>query len=227
VYFVKTYLHYKRDLVGEKILITAGATRENIDPMRFITNSSSGKMGLALIRAAFIRGADVQLISGNLTEQVPFYMQNTFCKNAEEMFQAAIREFPKNKIIIKTAAVSDFTPQNPAAQKIKKGENLKLDLKRTKDILSKLGKMKIENQILVGFAAESENVIENALKKLVEKNLDFIVANDLKVAGKDETSVYFIGQNSKEKIEGDKFFAAHKILDLIRNNSEQLRTKTN
>jgi len=218
VYFVKTYLHFKKDLKGKNILVTAGATRENIDPMRFITNFSSGKMGLALARAAQIRGADIQLISGNLTEQVPFYINNIFCRNAEEMFRATIREFPKNNITIKTAAVSDYTPVNSSEKKIKKSENLKLELKRTKDILSELGKIKAKEQILVGFAAESENIIENARQKLEKKNLDFIVANDLKVAGKDDTSVFFIGKDIEEKISGDKFSVAHKILDLIFNN---------
>ena len=225
VYFVKTFLNHKKDLIGKKIMVTAGATRENIDPMRFITNFSSGKMGLALARAAFIRGADVQLISGNLTEQVPFYINNISCKNAEEMFQATIREFPENQIILKTAAVSDFTPANPSKQKIKKGEDLKLDLKRTKDILSELGKIKTKEQILVGFAAESENIIKNARQKLQKKNLDFIVANDLKVAEKDETSAFFRGKNIEEKISGNKFFVAHKILDLILKNQQRIHLR--
>jgi len=141
------------------------------------------------------------------------------------MFQATIREFPENQIILKTAAVSDFTPANPSKQKIKKGEDLKLDLKRTKDILSELGKIKTKEQILVGFAAESENIIKNARQKLQKKNLDFIVANDLKVAGKDETSAFFRGKNIEEKISGNKFFVAHKILDLILKNQQRIHLR--
>ncbi|MBC8384637.1 MAG: bifunctional phosphopantothenoylcysteine decarboxylase/phosphopantothenate--cysteine ligase CoaBC [Candidatus Cloacimonetes bacterium] len=215
VYYVKTFLNYEKDLKDNSILITAGATRENIDPMRFITNYSSGKMGLALARASVIRGAKVMLVSANLTEQVPFYIDNISCRNADEMYREVIREFPKNRITIKTAAVSDYTPTNPSDQKIQKGDDLILELRRTIDILSEIGKLKTDDQILIGFAAESQDIKENALLKLQKKNLDFIVANDLNVAGKDQTSVFFLGKNCEEKIVGDKFFAAHKILDLI------------
>ncbi len=215
VYFTKSYLFYKKDLVKKRILITAGATRENIDPMRFITNFSSGKMGLALARAAHIRGADVTLISGNLDVEIPYYLNNKKTSTAEEMFKFTVSSFPEKEATFMVAAVSDFTPSEKSKQKIKKDKNLNMELIRTKDILAALGKLKSEDQILVGFAAESQNIEENARKKLKSKNLDFIVANNLDKAGKDETEVIVIGKESENKIAGDKFSVAHKILDLV------------
>ncbi len=215
VYFAKSYLFYKKDLVKKRILITAGATRENIDPMRFITNFSSGKMGLALARAAHIRGGDVTLISANLNVEIPYYLNNKKTSTAEEMFKHTISSFTEKEVTFMVAAVSDFTPSEISKQKIKKDKNLNLELIRTKDILTELGKLKSENQILVGFAAESEDIIQNAKLKSKRKNLDFIITNNLKVAGKDKTEISFIGKDIEEKIKGDKFFVAHKILDLI------------
>lgn len=215
VYFTKSYLFYKKDLVKKRILITAGATRENIDPMRFITNFSSGKMGLALARAAHIRGGDVTLISANLNVEIPYYLNNKKTSTAEEMFKHTISSFTEKEVTFMVAAVSDFTPSEISKQKIKKDKNLNLELIRTKDILTELGKLKSENQILVGFAAESEDIIQNAKLKSKRKNLDFIITNNLKVAGKDKTEISFIGKDIEEKIKGDKFFVAHKILDLI------------
>ena len=215
VYFAKSYLFYKKDLVKKRILITAGATRENIDPMRFITNFSSGKMGLALARAAHIRGGDVTLISANLNVEIPYYLNNKKTSTAEEMFKHTISSFTEKEATFMVAAVSDFTPSETYKQKIKKDKKLNLELIRTKDVLAELGKLKSEDQILVGFAAESEDIIQNAKLKLKRKNLDFIIANNLKVAGKDKTEISFIGKNIEEKIKGDKFFVAHKILDLI------------
>ncbi|MCK4312634.1 MAG: bifunctional phosphopantothenoylcysteine decarboxylase/phosphopantothenate--cysteine ligase CoaBC [Candidatus Cloacimonetes bacterium] len=215
IYFIQTYLNYKKDLKDIPILITAGATRENIDPMRFITNYSTGKMGMALARAAFIRGAKVTLVAGNITEEIPEYFRSIKTPTAHEMYKVTTKEFSKNKIIIMTAAVADYTPAHPSKQKIKKTNEMLLKLKRTKDILLELGKKKTKKQILVGFAAESENIIQNAKLKLKRKNLDFIIANNLKVAGKDETEIVFIGKGLEEKITGDKFQTAHKILNLI------------
>ena len=215
IYFIQTYLNYKKDLKDIPILITAGATRENIDPMRFITNYSTGKMGIALARAAFIRGAKVTLITGNMVEEIPEYLSTIKTSTADEMYKATTKEFNKNKITIMTAAVADYTPAQLYKQKIKKADEIILKLKRTKDILLELGKKKTKKQILVGFAAESENIIKNAKLKLQKKNLDFIIANNLKVAGKDETEIFFIGKGLEEKITGDKFQTAHKILNLI------------
>jgi len=215
IFHIKTYLNYQKDLLGKKILITAGATRENIDPMRFISNYSSGKTGLALARAAFLRGAEVKLIAANVTENIPEYLDFQRANNSSEMHRLTMKFFPNFETVIMTAAVSDYTPANPAKQKIKKGENLLLELKRTKDILAEMGKKKTKNQRLIGFAAESENITENAQKKLEKKNLDFIIANDLKVAGKSETEITIIGKNFQKKIHGEKFEVAHKILDEI------------
>ena len=131
------------------------------------------------------------------------------------MFKATMKKFPKNQIIIMTAAVSDYTPAKPSGQKIKKADEMILELKRTKDILLELGKKKTNKQTLIGFAAESEKIIENAKLKLKKKNLDFIAANNLNVAGKDETEIIFIGNKIEEKLTGKKFQVAHKILDLI------------
>ena len=215
VYFVQTYLNYKKDLEDIPVLITAGATRENIDPMRYITNYSSGKMGVALARAAYIRGAEVTLITGNISEDIPEYLNCIKTSSAFEMFKVTTKEFPKNQVTFMTAAVSDYTPEEPSMQKIKKANDMILELKRTKDILLELGKKKTDKQTLVGFAAESEKIMENAKLKLKKKNLDFIVANNLTVAGKDDTEIIFIGKKSEEKLTGRKFQVAHKILDYI------------
>jgi len=215
VFFLETHLDYKQDLIGKKMLITAGASKEKIDPMRFISNHSTGKMRLALTRAAHIRGANVTLIHAALSEEIPEYINAIETLSAKEMYDAVMQAFPNNDIVFKVAAVADFTPANKASQKIKKKDSLNLELNRTKDILSELGKQKRDDQILVGFAAESENIIKNAREKLKKKNLDFIAANDLKVAGNDTTSITLISKNNETNIEGDKFEAAHQILDLI------------
>ena len=217
LYYIKSYLNYKKDLKNKSILVTTGSCREKIDPMRFISNYSTGKMGLSLARAAFIRGANVKMIYGIVSEQIPEYLETITTSNAEEMYKATIKEFSNNQVIIMTAAVADYTPAKPSKLKIKKTEDMVLKLKRTKDILFELGKRKSKDQVLVGFAAESEKIVENARKKLKKKNLDFIAANNLEVAGKEETEIVFIGKELEEKITGDKFFVAHRILDLILN----------
>ncbi len=217
IYFVQTYLNYKKNLKDIPILITAGATRENMDPMRFITNHSTGKMGIALARAAHIRGAKVTLIAGSITEDIPEYLKCIKTSTADEMFKATTKEFPKNQITFMTAAVSDYTPSTPSKKKIKKADDMVLNLKRTKDILLELGKKKTDKQMLVGFAAESEKIIENAKLKLKKKNLDFIAANNLNIAGKDDTEIILIGKKIEEKLTGRKFQVAHKIFDLIFN----------
>ena len=215
LHFAATHLKYQRDLKNIPILITAGASRESIDPMRFITNHSSGRMGLALARAAHFRGARVTLIHAAVSQDIPGYLNGIETLTASEMYDKVLQEFPHHKIIFKTAAVADYTPARQAGQKIKKQDALKLELLRTKDILAELGKLKKKDQILVGFAAESENIIANAREKLVQKNLDFIVANDLKVAGRNDTEVTLISQNSEEKLSGSKFEVAHQIIDRV------------
>lgn len=215
IYFIDTYLKYKKDLTGKSILVTAGASCENIDPMRYITNHSSGKMGLAIARAAHIRGAKVKLIHSSLGVNIPKYLEYIEAMTAEDMFTSVLKAFPDSDLTIMTAAVADYTPYEPAKQKIKKSDDLKLKLKRTKDILKTLGEKKSKDQILVGFAAESENIKENALTKIEKKNLDFICANNLNVSGKDYTEVIILGNNVEEMVNGDKFSVAHQILDTI------------
>jgi phosphopantothenoylcysteine decarboxylase/phosphopantothenate--cysteine ligase len=170
-----------KDLSGLKILVTAGPTTEPLDPVRYITNRSSGKMGYALARAARLRGADVILVSGPTTLIPPPGV--TFCdvKRADEMKDAVFKYRPGCHIIIKAAAVSDYRPRKSATQKIKKGpDTLSLDLVKNPDILAQLGSTKEESPcVLVGFAAETEGLFENAGAKLKAKNLDMIVANDV------------------------------------------------
>ncbi|MBX9972346.1 bifunctional phosphopantothenoylcysteine decarboxylase/phosphopantothenate--cysteine ligase CoaBC [Cytobacillus firmus] len=171
------------ELTGRKVVITAGPTREKIDPVRYITNHSSGKMGYAIAEAAVSAGAEVILISGPVTINAPAGLKLIKVESAEEMYQAAIREFDHADVVIKTAAVSDYRPKVTSAQKMKKqpGDEV-LELERTKDILFELGQKK-KKQILIGFAAETELVDEYAQGKLKKKNADMIVANNVTAEG--------------------------------------------
>ncbi|MEG2353305.1 MAG: bifunctional phosphopantothenoylcysteine decarboxylase/phosphopantothenate--cysteine ligase CoaBC [Clostridium sp.] len=169
-----------KDLLGKKVLVTAGPTIEPIDPVRFITNHSSGKMGYAIAEEARDRGAEVTLISGPTSLSKPFGIDVIDIKTNEEMYVKVMEKFAKQDIVIKSAAVADYKPENYSENKIKKsGDNLSLRFVKNKDILLEIGKLK-KSQILVGFAAESENLFENAKGKLERKNLDFIVVNDIK-----------------------------------------------
>ena len=169
----------KKDLEGKRILITAGPTREPIDPVRYLTNKSSGKMGYALARCAQQRGAQVTLISGPTNLDRPRGVAFIPVESAEEMLVEVKKFYLEQDIIIKAAAVADYRPQSYNSQKIKKlNDDLQLQLERTPDILSFLGENK-GNKVLVGFAAETNDLKENARKKLIKKNLDFIVANDV------------------------------------------------
>lgn len=216
VFAIATYVHYKRDLAGKTILISTGACREEIDPMRFITNHSSGKMGLALARAAHLRGAAVQLVAGAVSESIPDYLTTTNVHTASEMHEAISNLFVTADITIMAAAVSDYTPLHPAKEKIKKGDNLMLELARTTDILAEIGTKKQPHQLLIGFAAESTDILTQAEKKLHRKNLDMIVANDLKVAGKSTTSCTILtADGTSIPVEGDKFKVAHIILNTL------------
>lgn len=174
------------DLEGVRILVTAGPTREYIDPVRFITNASSGKTGYEIAKAARQRGAEVVLISGPTVLEPPQGVDVISVKTTGEMFSRVMEHFPKVHVVIKTAAVTDFTPENPMPTKVKKEDPPEVwsivKLKKTPDILANLGTMK-GDRILVGFAAETENVIENALQKIVDKNLDLVVANDVSRPG--------------------------------------------
>jgi len=179
---VKTVLE-KKDLQGRKILVTAGPTEEPIDPVRFISNRSSGKMGYSLARVARRRGAEVVLISGPTCLSKPWGIEFVPVRTAAEMHKAVMSYFDWATIVIKAAAVADYGPSTVIPQKLKKGTpDLSLKLTRTPDILKELGKRK-KRQILVGFAAESKNLAVEARRKLQEKNLDLIVANDITVPG--------------------------------------------
>ena len=212
---ISIILNSIRDLVGKKLLITAGASRESIDPMRFITNHSTGKMGLALAIAAYWRGAEVTLIHSWIDQSLPEYIKAIKALTADEMYNDVFRTRKDQDAIIMTAAVADYSPAQPQSDKIKKSGDLSLELVRTKDILADLGNDKQEGQILVGFAAESENLNENAKAKLHKKNLDYIVANDLAVSGMNETNINIISQDSQIEFAGSKLAAANQILDTI------------
>ncbi len=173
----------KKDLAGERLLITAGPNHEPLDPVRYISNRSSGKMGYALARLGVRRGAEVTLISGPTSLVPPAGVRLVSVKTAAEMRQAILKEFPKATAVIMAAAVADYHPEKFVPKKIKKGKaTLKLNLKPNPDILRELG-MRKNGQILIGFAAETESLVANAKKKLREKNLDLVVANDVTEQG--------------------------------------------
>lgn len=175
---------FEKDMEGLKVLISGGATQEAIDPVRFITNHSSGKMGFALARVAMLRGAQVTLVKAFTTQAPPMFVDIIPVTSAKEMFETFEKLAPAYDIIIKAAAVADYTPLNVAAEKLKKkDEDLSIALKRTTDILGYLGEHKKEGQFLCGFSMETENLLENSKAKLEKKNLDMIVANNLKVQG--------------------------------------------
>ena len=174
----------KKDLLGKKIMITAGPTVESIDPVRYLTNRSTGKMGYAIAKMAANRGADVTLVSGPTNIEPPSNIKKLIkVQSAKDMYDAIIDNFDENQVIIKSAAVADYKPKNYSDKKKKKSnDDLIIELDRNKDIAYELGKIK-KNKILVGFAAETNDLIENAKGKISKKNLDFIVANDLTESG--------------------------------------------
>ncbi len=185
---IKSFIDYflaqrEGDLRGIRILVTAGGTREPIDPVRFIGNRSSGKMGYAIARDAVRRGADVILVSGPTALRHPDHVRFIQVESTEEMMDACLKVYPDVDAVVKAAAVADYRPHERAAQKIKKNdENLILALDKTQDILKRLGQEK-RQQFLVGFAAETQNLMRNAAEKVRKKNLDMIVANDVTQAG--------------------------------------------
>lgn len=181
---IENTLNKKKDLKGLNVLITAGPTREALDPVRFITNHSSGKMGYALAEAAISRGANVTLVSGPVNIAAPSAAKLINVNSAGEMYDAVISNKDGQDIFIMAAAVADYTPADYSDNKIKKSDNdMSLKLERTKDILKEIGHSKPKNQLVVGFAMETENLIENAAKKLESKNADIIVANNTKEKG--------------------------------------------
>ena len=184
---VEVILHtlgHAKDLTGKRVLVTAGPTREALDPVRYITNHSSGKMGYAIAKAAARRGAEVTLVSGPTNLPQPNYMEFIPVVSAQEMYEAVTARAAEMDVIIKAAAVADYRPAQVADNKIKKKDgDLSIPLERTKDILGELGSRKREGQFLCGFSMETENMLENSRRKLVRKNLDLIAANNVKVAG--------------------------------------------
>jgi len=208
-----------QDLAGETVLITAGPTREKIDPVRYLTNRSSGRMGYALAEAALRRGARVLLVTGPTTLTPPGAAEVTGAESAEEMREAVLKLLPQASIVIKTAAVSDYRPKATAGQKIKHKGPMTLELEATTDILKELAQRK-ESHIVVGFAAETENVLENARQKLVGKNLDAIVVNDVSREGvgfdSDRNAVTIITRSEVIEVpETTKWEVAQRVLDQI------------
>lgn len=220
--FIERALADKQDLKGKKVLVTAGPTQEAIDPVRYITNHSSGKMGYAVAKAAMLRGAEVTLVSGQVNIATVPFVKTISVVSAKDMYNAVIKEFENTDIVIKSAAVADFRPACVADNKIKKGdgENMSIELERTDDILRYLGEHKKASQFICGFSMETENMIENSRKKLEKKNLDMIVCNNLKEQGAgfqtDTNKVTIIDRHSTEELElMSKAEVATKILDEI------------
>lgn len=175
---------YEKDLKGKKILVTAGPTQEPIDPVRYLTNHSSGKMGYAIAKVCSMRGADVTLVSGKTAIKPPLFVDVVPVTTARDMYEAVTSRFEQQDIVIKAAAVADYRPKTISDQKVKKADGeLSIEMERTDDILKYLGEHKREDQFLCGFSMETEHMLENSRKKLEKKNLDMIVANNVKVEG--------------------------------------------
>lgn len=219
-YILKEAL-YEKDLAGVKVLVSAGPTREHIDPVRYITNHSTGKMGYAIAKHCMRRGAEVTLVTGQTNLPRPMFMKVIEIETAAEMFEAIKGVYQEQDIIIKSAAVADYKPMETATEKIKKkDEDMSILLERTTDILGFLGQEKREGQFLCGFSMETQNMLENAKQKLVKKNLDMIVANNLKQAGAgfgtDTNIVTLITKDSvKELPIMSKDEVAKKLIDTI------------
>ena len=206
-----------QDLVGETVLITAGPTREKIDPVRYLTNRSSGRMGYALAEAALRRGARVVLVSGPTSLKPPSAAEVTQVQSAAEMTDAVLHLLPESSIVIKAAAVADYTVRNPPDQKVKRSGPLTLELTPTADILAEIARRK-QGQIVIGFAAETENFLENARKKLASKSLDAIVVNDVSKEGvgfdTDRNAVTILTASETISVpETTKWDVAQRILD--------------
>ena len=225
--YIKRAAYQKKDLVGKKVCVSAGPTREAIDPVRYISNNSTGKMGVEIAKMAAYRGAKVSLVMGPSNVFVPDFINRIDIKSAEDMYEEIMKISDSQDIIIKAAAVADYTPANYSDEKIKKKDgDLSIELSRTKDILKELGERKENNpkkQFICGFSMETENMEENSKNKLAKKNADMIVANNVKVEGAGfgtDTNVVTIFTKDKE-IRLDKLSkteVAEKIFDeIVRN----------
>ncbi len=219
--YILRELCYKKDLVGKKILVTAGPTREAIDPVRYITNHSTGKMGYAIAKVAAYRGAEVTLVTGPSEEKPPMFTRIVQVESAKDMFDEVTKRSAEQDAIIKAAAVADYRPKFVNTEKTKKKDgDMAIELERTDDILKWLGEHKREGQFLCGFSMETQNMLENSRAKLKKKNLDMIVANNLKVAGAgfgtDTNVVTFITEGKELQLEKmPKEDVAEKLLDAI------------
>ena len=215
------YVLCHKTLVNKKVLISAGPTAEDIDPVRFITNHSSGKMGYSLAKAAFNLGADVTLVSGPTALKKPFGVNRIDVTSANDMYEAMIKNSHDADLIIMSAAVADYSVKEIANEKIKKNDDsLVLELKKNKDILFELGQNKKENQLICGFAMETQDLIENATKKLNKKNCDMIVANSLRKEGAgfkgDTNIVSIINKDGVKDLDMmSKEELAYKIIELL------------
>lgn len=219
--FIENEISHQKDLCGKKILVTAGPTQESLDPVRYITNHSSGKMGYAIAKVAASRGASVTLVSGPVNlKELPF-VKTVHVVSAAQMADAVKKEFPDCDIVIKAAAVADYRPAKVSDEKIKKhdGDSV-LELERTEDILAYIGKNKKPNQFVCGFSMETQNMLENSKAKLEKKNLDMICANSLRTDGAgfggDTNVVTLITKDSVVELpKMSKEEVAEKILDVI------------
>jgi phosphopantothenoylcysteine decarboxylase/phosphopantothenate--cysteine ligase len=184
IQYILQCIAYDHDLTGKKVLVTAGPTQEALDPVRYLTNHSTGKMGYAIAKMAMLRGADVTLVTGPTALTPPPFVTVIPVCSAQEMFDAVTASSNKSDIIIKAAAVADYTPEHCADHKLKKSDTeLSVTLKRTQDILKYLGSNRNDHQVICGFSMETENLIENSKKKLTSKNIDMICANSLMQSG--------------------------------------------
>ncbi|MBR4935183.1 MAG: bifunctional phosphopantothenoylcysteine decarboxylase/phosphopantothenate--cysteine ligase CoaBC [Anaerotignum sp.] len=212
---------YEKDLTGMKVIVTAGPTQESVDPVRYITNHSTGKMGYELAKAAMLRGAEVTLVSGVSSLAKPMFIDFVQVRSAADMFEAMKARFLDNDIIIKAAAVADYTPASYNEEKTKKKDgDMSIPLTRTQDILKYMGENRREGQFYCGFSMETQNMLENSRVKLTKKNIDMVVANNLKVAGSgfgtDTNVVTMISKEEEIELELlTKEEVAHRILDQI------------
>ena len=218
---IRYHLAGPKDMLGKKVIVTAGPTQEAIDPVRYITNHSSGKMGYALAQAAMLRGADVTLVSGQTSLTPPRFVKVIDVTSTQSMYDAVVSNFDDADYVFKAAAVSDYTPAETYDDKVKKKDgDMSIPLKRTPDILMELGRRKKEGQYLCGFSMETENLIENSRKKLFKKNLDIIAANSIVDPGAgfghDTNKVTIIARDGEESLPLiSKAETADRILDAI------------
>lgn len=224
--YIVRQIGFPKDLAGKKVLVTAGATREAIDPVRFITNHSSGRMGCAVARAAMLRGADVTLVCGHMDVDPPMFVKTVPVVSTAEMADAVLSAADEQDIIIKAAAVSDYTPVTTSASKIKKSDSdMSVPLKRTRDILKTLGEKKRPGQLICGFSMETDDLLANSRRKLTAKNCDMICANSLTAEDSGfgvQTNILTLitsgGEENLSKMTKEE--AAHIILDRLIEMSE-------